>query len=265
MSAIVAYEGPSFSIIFTDGATYDENIRITKLGRKITVSEKVPLAVATRGNKMVGHLVRDEILHAVEGPGFDRGIRDVEDMMPGWVQFIEENGPAFRTEVLIAGISEKHGPRNLFFQIPGSDEFPTGKLIHQPDFFVGLNCEQGLTIDDMGVPRIRAGQSPVEWFKNAGLAMMEYARKNPSPSPYYEGLHHSTGGQVDMTIVTARGAKVETIHRWNDTIGELIDPSKDQTAVKIDRSAFNVVPITAGMNRQQRRAAERAARKGRAA
>jgi hypothetical protein len=69
---------------------------------------------------------------------------------------------------------------------------------------------------------------------------------------------HLIGGQVDLTIVDAAGARSTTIHRWNDTIGELIDPSKDQPSAK-------VVPIAVGMNRQQRRAAERAARKGRAA
>jgi hypothetical protein len=256
MSAIVAYEGPKVSLVFTDGASYDVEGRIMGLGRKVTVSKKVPLAIASRGNKEVGRRLAALILERVEADGFDRGMSALDADLPQFAETIEDAGRLFYTQVLIAGVSETHGVRNMFFQIPGSDTWPSGKLFHQPSFFTGLNCAEGLTLDQMGVRSIQPGDSFMGWMQHAGIAMMEYARRNPAEGSNFQGLFSSVGGQVDMTTVTPTGVEVETIHRWNDTVGELIDPTKDRPTAKI-------IPILAGMSRQQRRAAKAEARKGR--
>jgi hypothetical protein len=62
---------------------------------------------------------------------------------------------------------------------------------------------------------------------------------------------HLVGGQVDLTIVSPQGVRIETLHRWDDKIGERIAPF-------IERQTVQSLPIG---NRQQRRAAERAMRK----
>jgi hypothetical protein len=80
-----------------------------------------------------------------------------------------------------------------------------------------------------------------------------------------EGLRHKTpvgkdaaqnfsvvGGHIDYTVVSATGVTTRRIHSWPDRIGEPVQRG-------------NVVPMAAGMSRQQRRAAEREARKTRVA
>lgn len=260
MSAIVAYEAPQVSFVFTDGAVYDVEGRLTRLNRKVTVSDKIPLAIASRGNAKLGKMLVEGLLERVEADGFDKAVSLFEAEMPDLVETIDRAGSLFHTQVLMAGISETHGVRNVFFQIPGSDKWPSGKFHHQPDFFTGLNCAEGLTLDQMGVRPVRTGDTIFGWVRDAGLAMMEFARKNPQPSPYFEELFSSTGGHVDMTTVTAKGVKVETIHRWNDTVGELIDPTKDRPIAKVIPI---MPPAIAGLSRQQRRAMKAGQRKSR--
>ena len=264
MSAIVAYEAPQVSFVFTDGAVYDVEGRLVRLNRKVTVSDKVPLAIASRGNAELGRLLVEGLRERIEEDGFDRAVSLFEAELPRLIETFDEAGSLCHTQVLSAGISEKHGVRNVFFQIPGSEKWPSGKFHHQPDFFTGLNCAEGLTLDQMGVRPIRTGDTIFGWIRDAGLAMMEFARKNPRPSPYFEGLFSSTGGHIDMTTVTAKGVKVETIHRWNDTVGELIDPTNDRPIAKVIPM---LPPAMAGLSRQQRRAmkAEQRKKHGRAA
>lgn len=258
MSAIIAYEAPQASFIFTDGAVYDVDGRLVRLNRKVTVSDKVPLAIASRGNAELGRILVEGLRERVEEDGFDTAMSLFEAELPRLVETIDEAGSLYHTQVLVAGISEKHGVRNMFFQIPGSDRWPSNKIHHQPDFFTGLNCEEGLTLDQMGVRPVGNGDSFYGWIRDAGLAMMEFARKNPKPSPYFEGSFSSTGGHIDMTTVTAKGVKVETIHRWNDTVGELIDPTKDRPVAKVIPI---MPPAIEGLSRQQRRAMKAEQRK----
>ncbi|MCO6389441.1 hypothetical protein GTW25_00150 [Aliihoeflea aestuarii] len=258
MSAIVAYEAPKASFIFTDGAAYDVTGRLTRIKRKVTVSNKVPLAIASRGNAGLGKILVEGLLERIEADGFDKATSMFESELPELMASIDDAGTLFHTQVFIAGLSETHGVRNVFFQIPGSDRWPSDKIHHQPDFFTGLNCDEGLTLDDMGVRPVRDGDVFHEWIRDAGLSMMQFARKNPKPSPYFEGLFSSTGGHVDMTTVTAKGVKVETIHRWNDAVGELIDPTKDRPIAKVIPM---MPPAIDGMSRQQRRAMKAQGRK----
>jgi hypothetical protein len=74
--------------------------------------------------------------------------------------------------------------------------------------------------------------------------------KRGEPLPGAAGTSgYRIGGHVDLASITAAGVSVTRLRAYPDKIGETINPFSG-----------NVVPLITG-NRQQRRAAERQARK----
>ncbi|EUB95579.1 hypothetical protein PMI07_002067 [Rhizobium sp. CF080] len=241
MSAVVSIETPTAVFIITDGAIYDADNILLDVRRKVTVSERVPAAVATRGNQGVGDYFAAKIIDAIERMGFDAAMIALADVLP---QFADKDRMT-KFEATIAGISEEYGPRRLVFR---SDVDPLA-LEHDG---VGSSCatsDAGLV--EMGI----RGRAPLEpwkgYIREIAIPIMQFYREAAVPGVKGETFAqpaHLVGGQVDFTIITRQGVTVETIHRWDDKLGERIAPFVKRQTVK----AFP------GLNRQQRRAAERA-------
>jgi len=112
MSAVVSIETPSAVFILTDGAIYTPQNVLLDVRRKVAFSQKVPVAVATRGNQGVGDYAAKLIIDAVERMGFDAAMVSLGEVA-------HKFGGADRlteVEATIAGISETHGPRRLVFR-----------------------------------------------------------------------------------------------------------------------------------------------------
>ncbi|MUZ72948.1 hypothetical protein GOZ90_09660 [Agrobacterium vitis] len=243
MSAVVSIETPSAVFIITDGAVYNRDNILTRVERKVDVSDRVPVAVATRGGREIGKYAASKIIGAVEEFGFDAAM----SWLGGQLHKFADNDPASKFEATIAGISETHGPRRLAFR---SDAEPVALEHH------GLACtfatsDAGLT--DMGLRLRYQFEGWESYLRDIAVPMMEFYRRAPiagSAGEVFDTPAHLVGGQVDLTIVTSKGVTVETIHRWDDKIDQRIEPFSE-------RRTIQTFP---GMSRQQRRAAERAKR-----
>lgn len=210
----------------------------------------------------MGRLLEGKIIEACEAWGFDSGLNAIRKIAQQWAGMIPGEDYKFRFQLIIAGISESAGPQHWYMQFPGQGEgiVPAFELTEVTgNIFAGINGTMGDFVNrpDL-IRRPLSHETPPDYFRTMGAEILQMARKEKVISEFWEGSHCTVGGQVDLTLVTPAGVTVETIHRWNDKVGELIDPTKD-------RPASRVVAELAPMNRQQRRAAGGRAKVPRAA
>lgn len=252
MSIILSREAGSAVIIHTDGAVYDRNQTLTQVRRKILTSNKVPVAVATRGDKTMGSMVRKFVIGMVEDFGFDRALLAIEHVMPEFA-LLPDGGNEF--EALVAGVSETRGPRHMLFQNTRNFGLQPLALIHPGPFFIGASAGgRWASIRDSVMREQRPDETAADYYVEGGLRTMQLFRECPVPPQFGERVQseaYFVGGQCDVTMVTPDEVWTQTLHRWDDRIGERIDPFADRRTV---------VPLPTGMNRHERRAA--AARTG---
>jgi hypothetical protein len=106
----------------------------------------------------------------------------------------------------------------------------------------------------MGIRLRGQSESWNEYLRAIAIPMMQFYREASVTRVAGEDFTapaHLVGGQIDFTVVDAHGVSTETIHRWDDKIGQPITPFVEHKTVQ---------PFPS-MNRQQRRAAERDQRK----
>lgn len=259
MSAVISYRGKDGLVILTDGATYDGENRLTRIGRKVSFSEKVPLAIACRGSAPCAQMLERKIIEYCEKWGVDDGLEVFSSSLPWLAEAFPDGDSKFHVQVVIAGISESRGAQHWYMQTEGVEDLPAYVLHDMPgSIYYGINGSAADCVADGRIRKPAAHETPVDYFHTVGVNIMQMAREHEATSDKWIGGAHLVGGQVDLTLVTPAGVTVETIHRWNDKVGELIDPTKD-------RQTGKVVAKLATMNRQQRRAAGRRAKVPRAA
>lgn len=253
MSAVISCQTSRHVAILTDGAVYSPKGVLLRIERKIDVSRKVPLAVTTRGAKASGDVFARKVIEIVEMVGFDDGMGVIADLVPVWCDMLH---PETHVEMTIAGVSSEHGPRHMLWQSTENCGMEARALLHPGPNHTGMPCHPDYRLADMGIRKPLPGETAESYLGSVGIELMEWGRRYPATSKHRRDDPPEAGflgGRLDLTVVDERGARVRTIHRWaEDKIGEKIDPF---------RASKTVVPITAGMNRQQRRQAERDARK----
>ncbi|PBB21132.1 hypothetical protein [Mesorhizobium sp. WSM4313] len=222
MSGIFSALTPDTIIVLTDGAVYDNTGVLLEIKRKVTVSERLPLAVAFRGNLDFGETVARRIIGDAEAVGFDQMLRDIAVVLLDF--------PASpHLEVLIAGISETAGPMHRVFrnkhvgcEVDKPFSLNDPGLVH-----MGFGSDgRAISLAAMGIPA-RQGQSLETWLTRYGVDLFEYFRDIPVPiDPADENTdrQYLIGGICDMTVVTRGRVSITTLHRWPDKIGEKIDP-----------------------------------------
>jgi hypothetical protein len=247
MSAMISAETSEGVILLTDGAIYNGDNILTDIRRKVIVFERVPVAIAVRGNMQYGDLIAIEIIAEIETAGFDEAMRRLAERMPQYAPLPSLNDAI---EVTIAGVSEQHGPRHMSFQNTGPDAL---SLRRRGGLLIGGTFTD-VTLERLGMRTLSSDESAVTYFREHGAGIMQRFREHPTKAQFqdYEGTAFLVGGQVDMTIVNVAGVTVETIHRWPDKIGAKINPHAGKPQVTA------LYPV---LNRQQRRQAEREARK----
>lgn len=250
MSAYVALCHDDRVELLTDGAQYDEAGTMRGFAEKVTRIASLPAAIATRGavgpsGKLTAIV---EKAFAVAG-SFDMTMEALADNLVEFRAYDNLKGRAGidggDIEMVIAGISEERGPIVFFWST--RDDFAPGKGLKAYRLYdtqTGLGQSHVLRTDQADGFRRRGG------LKAIGVELMEAMRRTQAMT--ISGLQFVVGGHVDLTTITVDGARTRRLHTWTDKIGAPITPFGD---------AQNVVPMT----RQQRRAAEREARKRRVA
>lgn len=244
MSAFLAMGDNETIAILTDGAVTGGGLRLVDIRRKVWTSEKVPLAVTGRGVLAQIEAAAQLVINAAEKWGFDAAIEALEDNLHLYSE-------GYEFELLIAGRSEKRGLEMMTFNTVGNFGEEACKLKRRS---VILNANSGAasaSLDEIGVGIPWRTESYAAYFKRVGVRFMQYFRDcKVEADEYVSESGYIVGGQLDLTVIGVQGVRIETLHRWNDKVGEKIDPTKDKLSISA---------VPAGLNRQQRRAFKRKA------
>lgn len=228
MSGILSFlssrTDPEAVILLTDGAVYTADGVLVDIRRKVAVSERVPLAVAFRGNLPFGENVSQQIIRAAEEIGVDRMLVALELALPH-----APTSPDI--EILIAGVSETFGPMHRTFtnkQLIGS-KAPAFTLIDPGPVHWGLASEtlNPISLNDIGIPAPAEGQTVQAWLTRYGLNVFDFHRRMRvpiDPADPNTDRQHLIGGLLDMTVVKRGSVSIRMLHRWPDRIGETIYP-----------------------------------------
>lgn len=261
MSAYISLLTPAGGYLFTDGAAWDEQGVVREIVKKADCATRAPFAVTTLGNSVLGEKFKSGLVQMADRFGVDEMIEHGIPAMlepfrssPDWREMTAGKG---NTCVHMVAFSEMKGLIHFNFQT--MDEQDDGRLIEAYKLrildkpFTGRGAIVSVNAD--GIRQASPGEDIDAYIRYFGKEVLERMRSVKGRSMHLNGTdaprHHSVGGHIDLTIVNRMSARTERIHVWDDKIGEKIRPKqKAETVTQFD-----------GMNRHQRRAAERDQRK----
>lgn len=217
MSAFYAMAYADRVELLTDGAMYRDDGTLTGISTKVFASDALPLAVTGRGENLTVAAFCTAVLALSNcADSFDAAL----DRLSEFLRKRQVVGVAGNSEILIAGISESHGPSLWFFTTHyGYPQFEPFVVHVVGREFGGGNA---LTAEEIaGLPNAENGLAKV------GPVLFEAMRRKPGLNPAAPHLPpiYGVGGRVDLTVVNASGATTTRLHTWpEDTVGQCIDP-----------------------------------------
>ena len=131
----------------------------------------------------------------------------------------------------------------VFYQFEGGLSAPLPGFDEQ----AAAGVREGLTPDNFNPSR-----DALSWFN----AMRRVSRPIIGVDGASGDAVSPVGGQAMVTTITRESISQRVIHDWNDEVGKVMKPD---FKIVPPKQTTNIVPIS----RQQRRAMERAARRGR--
>ncbi|BCG94364.1 hypothetical protein [Mesorhizobium sp. 131-2-1] len=226
MSGILSAVSSDACILLTDGAVYDRAGVLLEIKRKVAVSERLPLAVATRGNVALANFVTSGVIHSAERVGFDRMMMDLEEALGS-----APEEP--HIDVLIAGISETAGPTHRRFHTRQTfDGCEPRTLIDPGLMYFGFGSDgRAVTLRDFGIPAPHKDETLQTWLSRYGVNIFEFFRRIPvpiDPDDPNTDRQHLIGGRLDLTVVRRGSVSTTMLHRWPDEVGERINPFRHE-------------------------------------
>jgi hypothetical protein len=235
--------------MLTDGAGYDGDGVLRRLERKVTLVPGHRVAITSRGHVGWGKKIAAGLTEAILRGGLDAAMLVFGAMLPGMAR---QMPPGQSSDVCVAGFSEADGPIVYYFRTADEPGFVEGWKLYSTRKTVVCGITHERAVGHIHAPIAAAGT-----LRDGGVRLMEIMRREKGINA--DGLTAAAyiiGGFIDLTTISAAGVQTERIHTWpDDRIGEKINPF----------AGTNVTSLKAtGMNRQQRRAAVREAKKLRA-
>lgn len=256
MSAYLSCISSNVVNLLTDGAVYDiaRGYVLVDIKCKVRTARSAPFVVTSRGASALADKVDNYLCSKADEWGVDELLRLLPEVLPEF-----KANPALEgrddIEVLIAAWSDSRGPCHFHFHnsCNGIVMRRPLQLWEPPKVWVGGPIVNVAELSAAGVRSKRPGEDDAEYLRDVGADLFETMRRTPSVARGNGDKVRNTylvGGHVDLTTVTRDGVSVMRLRTWNDRIGEPINPFAGHG---------NVTPI--GLNRQQRRAAEREVRR----
>lgn len=265
MSAYLSMLTREGGYLFTDGAAYDDEGVVGAFISKVCCAERMPFAVTVLGNNFVGARLMTVLPKLVDEVGNVDAFLEVA--LPAFLDEIKnrENIAELTTGsgaacAHMVAFSETKGLIHFNFQTFDEVDQTNGEQVAAYKIRMVSNyyAARGTVVDPAKVSKIRPaaqGETLDTYIRYFGSEVMELMRQEKGCTMHLKGtqtpLYHTVGGHIDMTLITEAGARTERIKVWDDKIGQKIVPQQ----------AFRTVTAFPGVSRQQRRAAERAARK----
>ncbi|MEQ1953604.1 hypothetical protein [Mesorhizobium sp. CN2-181] len=258
MSAFISASSPEGIAVLTDGAIYDATGTIRGIERKITAAKNKPFAVTSRGHHNIGKQFADILCTAVD---FSGSVDMLLEHLPEVLEGLKAKAASYGRELqehevnqfLIACWSETRGPLHMAFETAQTPYNITDAPFTIKELGPVQIAGTGISTDDIrahGLRVKRPDETVFAYLRETGAEYMEIMR-NVAGVINWRGdgqrLRHCIGGRCDLTLVSAAGVTTETLRVWDDKIGRDIKP----------KAAPKTVVTFPGMNRQQRRAAER--------
>lgn len=229
MTAINTIRFNDRAIIMTDGAGYDVQGIIRAMYQKVVAIPHLRAAVAVRGSaNAVG------ILAAALGSRFSNFDDLVANGGAVAERIYDENFAGLTAhgdtemQVFLAGWSEARGSAETYVLLTESNpesvnwETPVWQFVEADDFTAApLPSDQQLRRHGFRASSVEE-IDPV----SDGLKVMEAQRHMKLPTRWLQGVESAylVGGFVTMTEVSEAGVSQRIVRRWNDRIGERINP-----------------------------------------
>ncbi len=230
MSAFISHTYTDRIEILTDGAVYDAAGVLVGLKEKVYRFRFAPAALTVRGAgepmNMIGYAL--DAVAALSSGSFDA----VLEFLPPMLDRMKGVGVGMDYEMLIAGISDTHGPLHVYFTTAAyADGIEAFKLYRMGDLFGGGVMVPVEEQDKAGITNAALKDS----FAETGTALMELMRRQKGLNPISPDTPeiHGVGGHVDHTVIRADGVITTRLRTWPDVIGEKINPfahDKEQAA-----------------------------------
>jgi hypothetical protein len=207
MSAYLGFAYPDRIELLTDGASTDNEGRLSGTHTKVWPAHGVPFAVTGAGNLETVENIALYLRGWAVVSGVD-GALDALQAMPH---------PDDDLSIVVAAVSEANGPGLWTYSTRGA------RAVTRADGFVAMGS--GLGADGLASLGLTSADFR-HGIAEGGLKIMEAWRSKPCVSPTRPDLPagHYIGGHVDHTVVAASGVETRQVHRWPDVVGERIRP-----------------------------------------
>jgi hypothetical protein len=276
MSAINVIRQRNAVHIISDAAVYDSDGVVQFFQPKAFSLPHLPAVLASRGPFRAGYLL-GSALGAIFAT-FDDLVDGIEERLPEICEVFEDSlhdGHKDNIELYIVGWSaEREGPETYFLQTK-TNSFHTDYVPPSGDYYVNP-----APFELVKLPEIVLGPFVTQDEAKASQASLNRDVRGPGDlDPAVDGLRilemqrqqrctmgeveaHWIGGFGLLSTVTKDGVTQRVIGRWDDEVGELIEPAP------IDWQAWNEAhPLKSpapppGLSRLQRERMEKKIRKG---
>ncbi|MCO6178813.1 hypothetical protein [Ciceribacter sp. RN22] len=252
MSMFISIAYPDAVRMLTDGATYDLDGTLKKIGCKVHAHDTLPIAITGRGSLEMIDNFRDLLFAVATEQGT---VDDFLKAIPATLDAAREKidgrmHPTQHCEVVIAMWSETTGAQHRYFittEFAGYSDVPRFHL-HTPSWF--FDAAPALAPENFEIVKSWVMQAGPDFPARCGADAVELWRRTPvsHPSTPKGPKGFIIGGQVDLTVISRKGVTTRTLRQWDDEIGRKIDPFHPRHSAHL-----------AGMTRQQRRVLERQA------
>lgn len=291
MSAINIIKTEASIYLATDTAAWNANGIVTHFVPKSFVLPTFPAVIATRGSAIAPLLIGWALSSRFQD--FDEMVAGIEDAMPEIYDGIsaDMNGTGF--DLILAGFSSARSAAEVYYMTTftledrgyadADEALAIGVLtpdayqlipLTDPGYFMPEVTEAELLATGIN-ERLVGFDRPTAAYEMLRTGLELQRRKRFTFTPGGEPFH-GIGGSAVVATINKAGVSQEVIHRWQDRVGEPIQPTPiDWKAARAKEHNANAkladaftdlaakVPAPA-MNRQQRRALERQQRKKRA-
>lgn len=217
MSAVIVVLQSDAGYLLGDAATYHGDGRVAAFRSKVWAASNISAAFTTRG---LFNAWSDLRLRMVAATATDAD--DLFAKLHGVVVSEEathrKRQPSYpQHNVEVTGVIWRDGAA-VGFQI---SETAFG---HYNPVKLGAiyGAPQPEDISELGKPLATVADIEALTMPDDGLALMEMQRRALHET--WEGRAHIVGGWCDCATVSAAGVSLETLHTWDDKIGERIQP-----------------------------------------
>ncbi len=253
MTAVNVFLRRDRAVMMTDAALYTKDGEVVGFGQKAVALPGLRAVISCRGALMALALLAPQF--PIRYRSYDDMAERASDDLRSWydeTMSVLADGGFRDVQVVVAGWSEKQdAPAGFFFDTINGvfetiKEAVTGPVLDEVE-------QRNLSSIGCNVPddAPRYGVDPIR----QGIPYMEAQRRMMVHSGDIAEPLRVVGGHILLSEVTRDGVSQRIVHRWNDEVGELIRPAPFVAPRPLP------MPAVSAMSRQQRRAAEREARK----